>query len=145
MMDNPKPVPRSASFVVKKGSKRHCRVASSISVAHKQRHSELRRLLRQRLLLLLRIGGIRYCCRGQQQLCPSGHGGSFQRQCVFVRVQGCGIGTGRGCNGAIAGKGICGQIPRSGRADFYDRGRVQPRDPQSDRVRDSSCMKNTNR
>ena len=41
------------------------------------------------------------------------------------------------CAEAVAGAGLRGQVPRRGRADPPDRGGIQPRHPQRDRVRGS--------
>ena len=51
----------------------------SVRVVHEQRHRELRRLLRQRVLLVLRGAGPGRRGGGQQQPRPAGHGGALQR------------------------------------------------------------------
>ena len=72
---------------------------------------------------------------GVEQPRAAGHGGACRRAGVSVRVQGGGAGAAGVCAGAVAGAGLRGQVPRSGRADPPDRGGVQPRHPQRDRVR----------
>ena len=107
----------------------------SVRVVHEQRHRELRGLLRQRVLLVLRGAGAGRGGGGQQQPRPPGHGGALQRQRLPVRVQGGGAGArGRGAR-AVEGARLRGQVPRSGRADPLDRGGVQQGGPQPGGVR----------
>ena len=97
--------------------------------------SQLRGLLRQRVLLVLRGAGAGRGGGRQQQPRPAGHGGAFQRQHLPVRVQGGGAGArGRG-DRAVESEGLRGQVPRSGRADPPDRGGVQQGGPQPGGVR----------
>ena len=97
-----------------------------VRMAHQQRHRELRGLLRERVLLVLRGAGIRDRRRGVEQPRPAGHGRAHGRARVPVRVQGgrdvaAGIGP---C--PVAGAGLRGQVPRQRRADPPDRRGVQP-------------------
>ena len=77
----------------------------------KQRHRELRRLLRQRVLFLVRRSRTRRHGGGQQQPRPARHGREIQRQRLPLRVQGGGTGTqGRG-HGATERERIRRQVP----------------------------------
>ena len=106
-----------------------------VPMAHEQRHRGLRRLLRERVLLVLRGAGLRDRGGGVEQPRAAGHGGARRRAGVPVRVQGGGAGAAGVCAGAVAGAGLRGQVPGFRRADPPDRGGVQPRHPQRDRVR----------
>ena len=100
-----------------------------------KRHRELRGLLRERVLLLLRGAGLRDCGRGIEQPWPPGHGGAHRRPRLPVRVQGGGDGAaGLGAR-AATGAGLRGQVPGPRRADPPDRRGVQPPDAQRHRVR----------
>ena len=57
-------------------------------MAHQQRHRELRGLLRERVLLLLRGARPEHDGRRQQRTRPARHGAPVQRERVPVRVQG---------------------------------------------------------
>ena len=109
-------------------------------IADYEGFKRLRRLLRERVLLVLRGAGLRDHGRGVdgggvEQPRAAGHGGARRRAGVPVRVQGGGAGAAGVCAGAVAGAGLRGQVPGPGRADPPDRGGVQPRHPQRDRIR----------
>ena len=126
-----------------------------VPMVHEQRHRELRGLLRERVLLLLRGAGVRDRGGRVEQPRAAGHGGARRRAGVPVRVQGGGAGAGGLCAGAVAGAGLRGQVPRRRRADPdggqptqfggsrsrrgatdpLHRGGVQPRHAQRDGVR----------
>ena len=107
----------------------------SLRVVHEQRRRQLRGLLRERVLFLLRGVGLRRDGGGLEQPRPGGHGGALRRQRLPVRVQGGGAGERRRRAGAAPGAGLRRQVPRVGRADPPDRRGVQPGDTQRDGVR----------
>ena len=80
-------------------------------MVHEQRHRPVRRILRERVLLLLRGVGVRDHGGGVEQPWAAGHGGAHRRARLPVRVQGgrdgaAGIGA-----GAVAGARLRGQVP----------------------------------
>ena len=100
-----------------------------------QRHRELRGVLRERVLFLLRRTGTRRGGRGQYQPRASGHGGALQRARLPVRIQGGGDGAGRRGDGAVEGAAVRRQVPSSGTADPPHRRGVQQGCPQPRGVR----------
>ena len=109
----------------------------SVPMVHQQPHRRLRRLLRQRVLLLLRRPRLRRRGAGVEQPRTPGHGGAHRRPRVPVRVQGGRDGAARFGPRPVAGAPLRRQVPRHRRADPPDRRRVQPRHPQRHRLRSS--------
>ncbi len=106
-----------------------------VSMVYEQPHRGLRGILRERVLLL--FCGARLRNRGGRVEQPraAGHGGARRRRRVSVRVQGRRAGAAGIGAGAVAGAGLRGKVPGSGRVHSPDRGRVQPQDTQRDGVR----------
>ena len=64
----------------------------SLRVVHEQRHCPLRGVLRERVLLVLRVAGAGHHGGGQHEPRAARHGGAVQRERVSVRAQGGGDG-----------------------------------------------------
>ena len=115
----------------------------SVPMVHQQPHRRLRRLLRQRVLLLLRRPRLRRRGGGIEQPRAPGHGRAHRRPRVPVRVQGRRDGAPRFRPRPVAAAPLRRQVPRHRRADPPDRvgkratRRVQPRHPQPHRLRRS--------
>ena len=107
----------------------------SVPVAREERDRPIRRLLRQRGLLVVCGGGAGRSGGGQRRRGASGHGGAVRRPGVPVRVQDGGEGAGGVGAGAAEGEGLRREVPPSWAADPPDRGRVQPRGAQRCGVR----------
>ena len=91
-------------------------------LADQQRYREVRGLLRERVLLLLRGARIRDHRGGVQQPRPAGHGGAHRRARLSVRAQGGGDGAaGLGAR-ATTRAALRGQVSRPRGADPPDRG-----------------------
>ena len=88
----------------------------SLRMAHQQRHSAVRGVLRERFLFVLRGVGVRDRGGGVEQPRAPGHGGEDRRARIPVRVQGS-----RAGGGGVA----LAQLRERGYADKY-RGRGEP-------------------